>query len=98
MRMSRGICGATMTEDRINSVLAQVEGFRQRLHDIQRDMDPLVDEYENMKRIDSRDDERLMKALGMVWSAWWDITETVGFLQAAQRRLRHGDGIPADAE
>jgi hypothetical protein len=29
----------------------------------------------------------------MVWSAWWDITETVGYLRAAERRLRDEDGI-----
>ena len=84
--------------DRVNVVLAQVEGFRQRLHDLQRDMDPLVEQYDRMDRIMNAEDERMMKALGMVWSAWWDITETIGFLRAAQRRLRDEDGILADAE
>lgn len=87
-----------MTSDRVKVVLAQVEGWRQRLHDIQREMDPLVEEYDRMGRIDNADDEQMMKALGMVWSAWWDICDTTGFLRAAQRRLRDGDGIPADAE
>ncbi len=89
---------ATMTSDRVNVVLAQVEGFRQRLHDLQRDMDPLVEQYDRMDRIMNAEDEQMMKALGMVWSAWWDITETIGFLRAAQRRLRDGDGLPADVE
>jgi len=87
-----------MTSDRVNVVLAQVEGFRQRLHDIQREMDPLMDEYENLKSINNRDDERLHDALAMVWNAWWDISDTVGYLRAAQRRLRDGDGITADVE
>ncbi|MFZ9903734.1 MAG: hypothetical protein ACO3FT_08785 [Ilumatobacteraceae bacterium] len=82
--------------------LAEVEDavaqFRADLHDIQRRMDPLVEQYERMTRIDTNEDERLHKALAMVWSAWWDITETVGYLRAADRRLRDGDGIPADAE
>jgi hypothetical protein len=89
---------ATMTSDRVNVVLAQVEGFRQRLHDIQREMDPLMDEYENLKSINNRDDERLHDALAMVWNAWWDISDTVGYLRAAQRRLRDEDGILADVE
>ena len=89
---------ATMTSDRVNVVLAQVEGFRQRLHDLQRDMDPLVKQYDDMKGIWSKEDEQMMKALGMVWSAWWDISDTVGYLRAAQRRLRDGDGLPADVE
>jgi hypothetical protein len=84
--------------DRVNVVLAQVEGFRQRLHDLQRDMEPLVKQYEEMKGIWSQEDEQMMKALGMVWSAWWDITDTVGYLRAAQRRLRDEDGILADVE
>ena len=87
-----------MTSDRVNVVLAQVEGFRQRLHDLQRDMEPLVNQYDRMDRINNADDEQMMKALGMVWSAWWDITDTIKFLRAAQRRLRDGDGLPADAE
>ena len=85
-----------MTSDRVNVVLAQVEGFRQRLHDLQREMDPLMDEYENLKSINNRDDERLHDALAMVWNAGWDISDTVGYLRAAQRRLRDGDGITAD--
>lgn len=87
-----------MTSDRVNVVLAQVEGFRQRLHDIQREMDPLVKQYEDIKHIYTPDDMRYTKALAMVWNAWWDIGDTVGYLRAAQRRLRDGDGIPADAE
>lgn len=90
--------GATMTSDRVNVVLAQVEGFRQRLHDIQREMDPLMDQYENLKSIHNKDDERLHDALAMIWNAWWDISDTVGYLRAAQRRLRDGDGITADAK
>jgi len=74
-------------------VMALVEQFRAELHDLQRRMDPLVEQYENIKRIDSDEDERLHKALGMVWSAWWDITEIVGYLRAADRRLRDEDGI-----
>jgi hypothetical protein len=77
-------------------VEALVAKFRTELADLQRRMDPLVDQYERMKRIDTDEDERLHKALAMVWSAWWDITETVGYLRAADRRLRDGDGIPAD--
>ena len=84
--------------DRVKVVLAQVEGFRQRLHDLQREMEPLVKQYEEMKGIWSQEDEQMMKALGMVWSAWWDITDTVGYLRAAQRRLRDEDGILADVE
>jgi len=87
-----------MTSDRVNVVLAQVEGFRQRLNDLQREMDPLMDEYENLKSINNRDDERLHDALAMVWNAWWDISDTVGYLRAAQRRLRDEDGILADVE
>lgn len=87
-----------MTSDRVNVVLAQVEGFRQRLHDLQREMEPLVKQYDEMHGIWSNEDERMMKALGMVWSAWWDITDTIGFLRAADRRLRDEDGILADAE
>jgi len=34
----------------------------------------------------------------MVWNAWWDISDTVGYLRAAQRRLRDEDGILADVE
>lgn len=88
----------TAMSDRVNVVLAQVEGFRQRLHDLQREMEPLVKQYEEMKGIWSEEDEQMMKALGMVWSAWWDITDTIGFLRAADRRLRDGDGLPADIE
>jgi len=84
--------------DRVKVVLAQVEGFRQRLHDLQREMEPLVKQYEEMKGIWSQEDEQMMKALGMVWNAWWDITDTVGYLPAAQRRLRDEDGILADVE
>ena len=87
-----------MTSDRVNVVLAQVEGYRQRLHDLQREMEPLIKQYDEMSAIHTDDDYRLMRALGMVWSAWWDITDTIAFLRAAQRRLRDGDGIPADAE
>jgi len=79
-------------------VLAQVEGFRQRLHDLQREMDPLVAQYDNMKGIYTDDDQQMMDALAMVWNAWWDITDTVGYLRAAQRRLRDEDGILADVE
>lgn len=89
---------ATMTSDRVNMVLAQVEGFRQRLHDLQREMDPLVAQYDNMKGIYTDDDQQMMDALAMVWNAWWDITDTVGYLRAAQRRLRDEDGILADVE
>ncbi len=89
---------ATMTSDRVNVVLAQVEGFRQRLHDLQREMDPLVAQYDNMKGIYTDDDQQMMDALAMVWNAWWDITDTVGYLRAAQRRLRDEDGILADVE
>ena len=85
---------ATNAED----VLELVEQFRADLHDLQRRMDPLVEQYEAMQRIDTDEDERLHKALAMVWSAWWDITETVGYLRAADRRLRDGDGISADIE
>ena len=74
-------------------VLELVEQFRADLHDLQRRMDPLVDQYEGMKRIDTDEDERLHKALAMVWSAWWDITDTVQYLRAADRRLRDEDGI-----
>jgi len=74
-------------------VLELVEQFRADLHDLQRRMDPLVDQYEGMKRIDTDEDERLHKALAMVWSAWWDITDTVQYLRAAERRLRDEDGI-----
>jgi hypothetical protein len=84
--------------NKAEEVLEMVEQFRAELHDLQRRMDPLVEQYEGMKRIDTDEDERLHKALAMVWSAWWDITETVGYLRAADRRLRDGDGIPADAE
>ena len=85
--------GGTAMSDRVNVVLAQVEGFRQRLHDLQREMEPLVKQYDEMTGIWSKEDERMMKALGMVWSAWWDITETIGFLRAADRRLRDEDGF-----
>jgi hypothetical protein len=84
--------------NKTEEVLELVEQFRADLHDLQRRMDPLVEQYEAMQRIDSDEDERLHKALGMVWSAWWDITETIGYLRAADRRLRDGDGIPADIE
>jgi|APGre2960657404_1045060.scaffolds.fasta_scaffold39577_5 hypothetical protein len=87
-----------MTSDRVNVVMAQVEGFRQRLHDLQREMDPLVAQYDNMKGIYTDDDQQMMDALAMVWNAWWDITDTVGYLRAAQRRLRDEDGILADVE
>ena len=87
-----------MTSDRIANVLAQVEGFRQRLHDLQREMDPLVEQYDKMKAIYTDEDQLMMDALAMVWNAWWDITDTVGYLRAAQRRLRDEDGILADAE
>ena len=87
-----------MTSDRVNMVLAQVEGFRQRLHDLQREMDPLVAQYDNMKGIYTDDDQQMMDALAMVLNAWWDITDTVGYLRAAQRRLRDEDGILADVE
>jgi len=87
-----------MTSDRVNMVLAQVEGFRQRLHDLQREMDPLVAQYDNMKGIYTDDDQQMMDALAMVWNAWWDISDTVGYLRAAQRRLRDEDGILADVE
>ncbi len=87
-----------MTSDRVNVVLAQVEGFRQRLHDLQREMDPLVAQYDNMKGIYTDDDQQMMDALAMVWNAWWDISDTVGYLRAAQRRLRDEDGILADVE
>ncbi len=50
---------ATMTSDRVNMVLAQVEGFRQRLHDLQREMDPLVAQYDNMKGIYTDDDQQI---------------------------------------
>lgn len=82
----------------ITEVEETVAQFRADLHDIQRRMEPLVEQYEAMARIDTDEDERLHKALAMVWSAWWDITETVGYLRAADRRLRDGDGIPADIE
>lgn len=82
--------------------LAEVEDavaqFRADLHDLQRRMDPLVDQYEDFRRIKSEEDERMYKALSMVWNAWWDIAQTVAYLRAADRRLRDGDGIPADAE
>lgn len=84
--------------NKAEEVLELVEQFRADLHDLQRRMDPLVEQYEAMQRIDSDEDERLHKALGMVWSAWWDITETAGYLRAADRRLRDGDGISADIE
>jgi hypothetical protein len=84
--------------NKAEEVLELVEQFRAELHDLQRRMDPLVEQYEGMKRIDTDEDERLHKALAMVWSAWWDITETVGYLRAADRRLRDGDGISADIE
>ena len=87
-----------MTSDRVNVVLAQIEGFRQRLHDLQREMEPLVKRYDAMAGIYSEDDERYMRALGMVWSAWWDLTDTIAFLRAADRRLRDGDGLTADVE
>ena len=74
-------------------VRALVEQFRTELHALQRRMDPLVDQYEAMQRIDTDEDERLHKALAMVWSAWWDITDTVQYLRAAERRLRDEDGI-----
>ena len=84
--------------NKAEEVLELVEQFRADLYDLQRRMDPLVEQYEGMKRIDTDEDERLHKALAMVWSAWWDITETVGYLRAADRRLRDGDGISADIE
>jgi len=84
--------------NKAEEVLELVEQFRADLHDLQRRMDPLVEQYEGMKRIDTDEDERLHKALAMVWSAWWDITETVGYLRAADRRLRDGDGISVDIE
>jgi hypothetical protein len=34
----------------------------------------------------------------MVWSAWWDITETIAYLRAADRRLRNEGGSLADTE
>jgi len=74
-------------------VMVLVEQFRSELHALQRRMDPLVDQYEAMARIDTDEDERLHKALAMVWSAWWDITDTLGYLRAAERRLRDEDGI-----
>ena len=82
----------------LSEVEDAVAQFRADLHDLQRRMDPLVEQYEGMQRIDTDEDERLHKALAMVWSAWWDITETVGYLRAADRRLRDGDGISADIE
>lgn len=78
--------------NKAEDVLELVEQFRADLHDLQRRMDPLVEQYEGMKRIDTDEDERLHKALAMVWSAWWDITETVGYLRAADRRLRDEGG------
>ena len=84
--------------NKAEEVLELVEQFRADLYDLQRRMDPLVEQYESMKRIDTDEDERLHRALAMVWSAWWDITETVGYLRAADRRLRDGDGISADIE
>lgn len=78
--------------NKAEEVLELVEQFRADLHDLQRRMDPLVEQYEGMKRIDTDEDERLHKALAMVWSAWWDITETVGYLRAADRRLRNEGG------
>lgn len=84
--------------NKAEEVLELVEQFRADLHDLQRRMDPLVEQYEAMQRIDSDEDERLHKALGMVWSAWWDITETAGFLRAADRRLRDEGGSLADIE
>ena len=84
--------------NKAEEVLELVEQFRADLHDLQRRMDPLVEQYEGMKRIDTDEDERLHKALAMVWSAWWDITETVGYLRAADRRLRDEGGSLADIE
>jgi chromosome segregation ATPase len=80
-----------MTSD-LAHVEQAVEQFRAELADLQRRMDPLVDQYEGMKRIDTDEDERLHKALAMVWSAWWDITETIAYLRAADRRLRNEGG------
>jgi hypothetical protein len=82
-----------MENKNVDEVMEWVLALRDDLHKLQRRMDPLVDQYEAMTRIDNDKDERLHKALGMVWSAWWDITETVGYLRAAERRLRDEDGI-----
>ena len=80
---------ATQYRHDVEEAIAQ---FRADLHDLQRRMDPYVEQYEAMQRIDTAEDERLHKALGMVWSAWWDITETIGYLRAADRRLRDEGG------
>jgi hypothetical protein len=86
-----------MTFD-ISQVETAVQQFRDELADFQRRMDPYVEQYERMSRIDNEADERLHKALAMVWNAWWDITDTVAFLRAADRRLRNEGGSLADTE
>lgn len=77
-------------------VLEAVRGFKADIEALQRRMEPYIDEYEEMKSINNAEDERLAKAYGMILSAWWDMIDTTGFLRAADRRLRDGDGIPAD--
>lgn len=84
-----------MTSDLAN-VEQAVAQFRADLHDLQRRMDPYVEQYERMARIDNDADEQLHKALAMVWNAWWDITDTIAFLRAADRRLRDEGGSLAD--
>jgi hypothetical protein len=86
-----------MTFD-LDNVEQAVKQFRAELADLQRRMDPYVEQYERMSRIDNEADERLHKALAMVWNAWWDITDTVAFLRAADRRLRNEGGSLADTE
>lgn len=87
----------TMTYSRTTAeVLALVEAFRQDLHDVQRKYDAFVGEYDAIGRIDTKEEWRTMKAYGMIWSAWWDLTDTIAFLRAADRRLRDEDGILAD--
>jgi hypothetical protein len=81
---------------RTAEVLEAVRGFKADIEALQRRMEPYIDEYEEMKSINNAEDERLAKAYGMILSAWWDLIDTTGFLRAADRRLRDGDGIPAD--
>lgn len=77
-------------------VLEAVQGFRADIEAVQRRMEPYIDDYEEMNGINNEEEERLWKAYGMILSAWWDMIDTIGFLRAADRRLRDGDGIPAD--
>jgi Ser/Thr protein kinase RdoA (MazF antagonist) len=82
----------------VTEIAVALAQFRADLHDLQRRMEPYIEQYEAVRRIDTDEEERVFKALAMVWSAWWDITETIAYLRAADRRLRNEGGSLADTE